>query len=248
MPAKMRRAAVKSALAAKVNDLVIVDSFAALKETKTKAAWKVLHDLKVSDKKLLVVVDKQTDGHFALSVRNLKNVTVVQANNIGVKELLDCEAVLTSQAMIEAITKWLMPSTDDEKKQTAKKPKSKKATTEKAHSPTVEKEKADKKASSEKASTHTHETKKAETHTQHAHEAKKAEPVEHKVSKKEGSDKEKESPLRSIANTSAKTDKSDTHHSTKSSSSKSSSSSKLESKPKESGGHSRSDKGKGKSK
>ena len=116
MPAKMRGAAIRSALAAKLNDLVIVDSFASVKEAKTKAAWKVLQDLQISNKKLLVVVDKESDKKFALSVRNLENVTVVQGNNIGVKELLNCETVLTSQAMIETITKWLAPSTGKKQK------------------------------------------------------------------------------------------------------------------------------------
>ena len=113
MPVKMRRAAIKSALAARVNELVIVDSFASIKEAKTKAAWQVLQDLQIGGKKLLVIVDKQKDKPFALSVRNLKNVTVVQAENIGVKELMNCEAVLTSQAMIEAISKWLAPAKDE---------------------------------------------------------------------------------------------------------------------------------------
>ena len=112
MPAKMRKNAIKSALAVQTSNLIVVESFAALKEIKTKAASKVLQDLKLNDKKVLIVLEPQGEEakRFGLSVRNLKNVIVVRSDNLGVKELLDCEAILTSQAAIEAITKWLAPA------------------------------------------------------------------------------------------------------------------------------------------
>ena len=109
MPVKMRHAAIKSALAAQAENLVLINNFADLKEIKTKEAAKVLQALKIDNKRVLFVVEPQNADaqRFGLSVRNMKNVTVVHANNIGVKELLNCEAILTSQGAIEFITKWL---------------------------------------------------------------------------------------------------------------------------------------------
>ncbi len=119
MPAKKRHSAIKSALALRAGNLVVVDSFAAHKEVKTKDAAQVLQALKLADKKVLLVLESKNDDakRFGLSARNLKNVVVVYASNLGVKEILTCQAILTSQAAMDAITNWLAPE------KSAKKPK-----------------------------------------------------------------------------------------------------------------------------
>jgi len=111
MPAKKRQSAIKSALTVQAENLVVVESFAGLKEVKTKEAAKVLQALKLDEKKVLIVIEPKSEEakRFELSARNLKNVSIVRANNLGVKELLDCQAILTSQAAMEVITKWLAP-------------------------------------------------------------------------------------------------------------------------------------------
>ena len=111
MPTKKRHSAIKSALAVCVDNIIVVESFAGLKEVKTKAAFEVLQALKIDDKKVLVVLEPKSEEakRFGLSVRNIKNVSVVRANNLGVKDILDCQAILTSQTAMEVITKWLAP-------------------------------------------------------------------------------------------------------------------------------------------
>lgn len=117
MPVKMRHSAIKSALAVQSDNLVVVNDFSSLKEIKTKEAAKVLQALKIKGKKVLFVVEPKNEDsqRFGLSIRNMANVTVVRANNIGVKELLDCEAILTSQGAIEFITNWLTPAKKESK-------------------------------------------------------------------------------------------------------------------------------------
>ena len=115
MPAKMRQGAIRSALSVQAANIVVVNDFADHKEVKTKEAAKVLQALKISDKRILFVVEPENSDskRFGLSIRNMNNVTVVRANNIGIKELLNCEAILTSQGAIEFITKWLTPGKKD---------------------------------------------------------------------------------------------------------------------------------------
>ncbi len=196
MPAKMRHSAIKSALAAQADNLVVVNDFSALKEVKTKEAAKVLQALKIGDKRLLVVVEPKNEDaqRFGLSVRNMKNVTVVRANNIGVKELLDCEAILASQGALEFITQWLSPV---KKEKTTEKKTGGKAKAEVKH-------KAE--AKTEAKTEHKAEAKtehKAEAKTQHK-AATKAEvkanaPIQEKTLEKA---QEKPSTLQSIATTS----------------------------------------------
>ncbi len=188
MPTKMRHSAIKSALSVQADNLVVVNDFSELKEAKTKQAAKVLQALKIGDKRILFVVEPK-NAHaqrFGLSVRNMKNVTVVQATNIGVKELLDCEAILTSQGAIEFITKWLSPT------------KKEKGTEKKA----ARKEKAEVKVKGESKAQAHHETK-AESKTASKTEVKAKAPAAEKT---EG----KSSALQSIATTSkAKTAETD---------------------------------------
>jgi large subunit ribosomal protein L4 len=159
MPAKMRHNAIKSALAVQADNLIVVNDFSGHKEIKTKEAAKVLQALKIDDKRVLVVVEPKNEDakRFGLSVRNMENVTVVRASNLGVKELLDCETILTSQGAIEFITKWLDP---------------------------VKKEKIAKKKTDSKAKTEAKSEHKAESKTEHKAEAKTEHKTEHKAESK----------------------------------------------------------------
>jgi large subunit ribosomal protein L4 len=106
MPRKMRVLAIRSALAARKDNMFIVQDFKELKEAKTKAAAQVLKALKIDGKKVLIVLDfgNQESDRFALAARNLAKVTVVHVNNLNVKDLLHCEAVLTTAAAVESIS------------------------------------------------------------------------------------------------------------------------------------------------
>src|SRR5271156_4267005 len=61
MPKKMRAHALKSALAARREELVVVNSFAEVKEPKTKLAAQIFRALKIDGKKVLLVLDYTTD-------------------------------------------------------------------------------------------------------------------------------------------------------------------------------------------
>lgn len=136
MPRKMRLVAIKSALAEKKDNLIVVKDFSDLKEAKTKEALQILKNLEISNRKVLIVLDyaSEPSSRFALAARNLANVKVIHANNLNVKDLLNAKSVLTTEGAIEIITKWLQseaktangkPATRAQTKATAKPPSSK---------------------------------------------------------------------------------------------------------------------------
>ncbi|HEY9869167.1 MAG TPA: 50S ribosomal protein L4 [Candidatus Obscuribacterales bacterium] len=105
MPKKMRQLALKSALAARVNDLVVVKDFAELKEPKTRLMAAVLKDLQLHGKKVLLVMDFSC-SHCQLverAARNIAGLKVLNSNNLNVKDLLDCDAILTTERTLEQI-------------------------------------------------------------------------------------------------------------------------------------------------
>lgn len=105
LPKKMRVLALKSALASRKQDIVVVQDFESLKEAKTKVFAQALKDLGLAEKKVLVVLDyaNETSTKVALAARNIAGVKVIHMNNLNVKDLLDCGAVLTSTSTLSAI-------------------------------------------------------------------------------------------------------------------------------------------------
>ncbi|KAF1857241.1 hypothetical protein Lal_00015520 [Lupinus albus] len=86
-------------------DIVVVQDFESLKEAKTKVFAQALKDLGLAEKKVLVVLDyaNETSTKVALAARNIAGVKVIHMNNLNVKDLLDCGAVLTSTSTLSAI-------------------------------------------------------------------------------------------------------------------------------------------------
>ena len=84
---KERRLAIKSLLSSKVieKELTVVDKLE-LKEIKTKTMVKVLSDLKLEGKTLIVVADK--NENVLMSARNIEGVKTITLNNINVYDLL----------------------------------------------------------------------------------------------------------------------------------------------------------------
>ena len=84
---KEKRLAIKSILSSKVleKELTVVDKLE-LKEVKTKTMVKVLSDLKLEGKTLIVVADK--NENVLMSARNIKGVKTILLNNINVYDLL----------------------------------------------------------------------------------------------------------------------------------------------------------------
>jgi large subunit ribosomal protein L4 len=99
LPKKVRRLALKSALATKVNanEIIVLDVLS-IDAPKTKDMVKILSNLKVAKKALIVSLE--TDHNLALSARNIPGVKVVDATGINVLDLIHHDAlVITKDAV-----------------------------------------------------------------------------------------------------------------------------------------------------
>ena len=98
IPKKMRQAAIKSALTAKLQEgnLVVVDKIA-LKEIKTKKMVEVLN--KLNAEKALVVINAK-DINVTASTKNIENAKAITVNTINIFDLLKYnKLVITSDAV-----------------------------------------------------------------------------------------------------------------------------------------------------
>ncbi len=88
LPKKVRRLAIKSALAAKVNEnaIIVLDALN-FEAPKTKEMVRVLMNVKAANKALIVGLDK--GGNVELSARNIPGVKYVSATGINVYDLLN---------------------------------------------------------------------------------------------------------------------------------------------------------------
>ena len=100
MNVKARRGALKSALSYKVaNDqFIVLDEFK-LTAAKTKEVAQVLKNLKL-DKSVLILTDG--DANLALAARNIANVTVLEAVNASVYDVVRNAKILASKSAVEA--------------------------------------------------------------------------------------------------------------------------------------------------
>ncbi len=104
---KERKLALKSAWSykAKNNNLVVVDEIK-LSTPKTKDMIKMLTNLKLDGEKLLVVV-KEYSENVILASRNLQNIMLLQANEVGVLDIVSAKKVLIEDAALESIKEVL---------------------------------------------------------------------------------------------------------------------------------------------
>ncbi len=105
MNRKERRLALKSALAAKVSDMIIVDDIK-LATPKTKKMLSLLKNLNLDSNKVLVIV-KELDENIILASRNLENVILIDSNEINVLDLIAAEKVLITKEAINQIEEVL---------------------------------------------------------------------------------------------------------------------------------------------
>lgn len=116
MPKKARALALRSALSARREDFVVIQNFDALFKTapkagqevaeqpKTKQFVQVLKDLGLTDKVVLVVLSRTAGAQqIARSARNIPSVKVVDVTNLNVKDLIYCQAVLTTECVIKIL-------------------------------------------------------------------------------------------------------------------------------------------------
>ncbi|CEH30957.1 50S ribosomal protein L4 [Aneurinibacillus migulanus] len=107
LPKKVRRLAIKSALSSKVkNEEIVVLDALNFDAPKTKEMVKVLGNLKV-DNKVLVVTGDYNDN-VALSARNIPGVKFVSANGINVLDVLHHDKLLITQDAVAKVEEVLV--------------------------------------------------------------------------------------------------------------------------------------------
>jgi len=99
IPKKVEKGALRAALMEKLQSgsLIIVDAMTA-SEVKTQSVVGVLKAIGVKGKALLV--DARLDDNFAMSVRNIARVKLVQSNTVTARDIADSrQVVVTTAAM-----------------------------------------------------------------------------------------------------------------------------------------------------
>ncbi len=108
MPSKARRLALKSALSARIENTVLVKDFSEINEPKTKLMTETLKALKIEGKILIIAdVKAAENAYLELSARNLPNVKIILPSNLNVKDLLEADNVIITEAAIKEITERL---------------------------------------------------------------------------------------------------------------------------------------------
>jgi len=109
IPTKARRVALKSALSARIEELVVIKDFSELTSPKTQALVKILDALKATGKILIIADAKQAENqNIDLSSRNLPNVKLIIPSNINVKDILEADSLIITESSINEITERLM--------------------------------------------------------------------------------------------------------------------------------------------
>jgi large subunit ribosomal protein L4 len=106
LPKKVKRGALRAALAAKAQDgtLVVVDRLSS-EDRKTKSTAEMLKRLGATGKTL--VIDVQPEDAFSLSVRNIAGVKVVQTSRVTARDVIDTAHVIATKEALEKLQEAL---------------------------------------------------------------------------------------------------------------------------------------------
>lgn len=108
MPQKARKLALKSALSSRQEQLVIVKDFSSLTEPKTKLMASAIKSLKLNGKILIVADLKAAENqNLELAARNIPSVKLLLPSNLNVKDLLEADNVVITEAAVNEITERL---------------------------------------------------------------------------------------------------------------------------------------------
>jgi large subunit ribosomal protein L4 len=104
---KIKDLARKSALSykAKAEEIAVLENFT-MESSKTKDFVKMLKDLSVDTKKILLIIP-EADHNLVLSSRNIKNTRVILANNLNTYEVLHADKVLMLEGSVSKIEEIL---------------------------------------------------------------------------------------------------------------------------------------------
>ena len=105
---KVKALARKSALSykAQANNIVVVEDFT-FEAPKTKDFVNVVNNLKVSGKKLLMILSG-ADKNVYLSARNLERTNVMVASALNTYKVLDAETLVVTESALKAIEETLV--------------------------------------------------------------------------------------------------------------------------------------------
>jgi large subunit ribosomal protein L4 len=106
LPAKVRRGALRAALAAKAQDgaLIVVDRLVS-EDRKTKGTAEMLRRLGATGKTLLI--DVQPDEGFTVSARNIVGVKVVGSGRVTARDIMDTTRVVATKDALEKLQEAL---------------------------------------------------------------------------------------------------------------------------------------------
>lgn len=108
MPQKARKLALKSALSSREEQLVIVKDFSTIAEPKTKLMASALKSLNANGKVLIVADFKAAENkNLELAARNIPSVKLLLPTNLNVKDLLEADSVVITEAAVNEITERL---------------------------------------------------------------------------------------------------------------------------------------------
>ena len=108
MPQKARKLALKSALSAREEQLVVVKDFSTITEPKTKLMAEALKSLNVNGK-VLIIADLQAaeNQHLELAARNIPSVKLILPSNLNVKDVLEAYFVVITESAVNELTERL---------------------------------------------------------------------------------------------------------------------------------------------
>ena len=108
MPQKARKLALKSALSAREEQLVIVKDFSAIDAPKTKLMAGIIKSLNLTGK-ILVIADTtaEENKNLGLAAGNIPSVKLLLPSNLNVKDLLEADFVVMTEKAVETITERL---------------------------------------------------------------------------------------------------------------------------------------------
>ncbi len=106
---KERRLALRSALAHKAqdNEIMVIEELV-FTTPKTKEMVSLLNTLKLSDKKVLIVMENESyEENVILSARNLQNIALIYADEINVLDLVNSDMMLVTEKALSQIEEVL---------------------------------------------------------------------------------------------------------------------------------------------
>ena len=109
MPQKARRLALRSALSARLDQTVVVKDFSEITAPKTKLMVEALKSLKLEGKVLIIADTRAAENqNLELAARNIPSVKIILPSNLNVKDLLEANNVVITEAAIKEITERLL--------------------------------------------------------------------------------------------------------------------------------------------